>query len=123
VISKQKPDPFQWAYHSPEAWEQEGGSAKEVPVGDMVTLDVDGRETTAYDFLGHFAEYDRWGAHAEKVQAMEERLSASAGSVEFHTYSGTRHWFFESDHQESYHKDATEEAWRRTLDFLGARLA
>jgi carboxymethylenebutenolidase len=75
------------------------------------------------DFLGHFAEHDRWGAHAEKVQALEERLSASAGSVEFHTYSGTGHWFFESDHQESYHKDAAEEAWRRTLDFLGARLA
>jgi carboxymethylenebutenolidase len=74
------------------------------------------------DFLGHFAEKDGWGAHAKKVQALEDRLSASAGSVEFHTYAGTGHWFFESDRQEAYHKDSAELAWRRTLDFLGAKL-
>jgi carboxymethylenebutenolidase len=70
------------------------------------------------DFLGHFAEDDQWGAHAKKVAALGERLSSSSGKVEFHTYPGAQHWFFESDRADAYNETAAEEAWARTLRFL-----
>jgi carboxymethylenebutenolidase len=70
------------------------------------------------DFLGHFAEDDQWGAHAKKVAALKERLSKSSGTVEFYTYSQTKHWFFESDRVDAYNEEAAQTAWNRTIRFL-----
>ena len=69
-------------------------------------------------FLGHFAEHDRWGADAKKVQSLEERLTVAGHSVVFHTYPGTEHWFFESDRKDAFHPQAAQFAWERTLEFL-----
>lgn len=74
------------------------------------------------DFQGHFAEHDEWGAHPRKVEAFRERLSEGEGQVEFHTYPNTSHWFFESDRVEAYDQEASEQAWQRTIEFLGSRL-
>lgn len=74
------------------------------------------------DFLGHFAQDDQWGAHADKTESLRVRLSKSGGEVNFHTYPNTRHWFFESDRPEVYNKEAADEAWERTVAFLKARL-
>lgn len=74
------------------------------------------------DFLGHFAEDDQWGAHAEKVQSLRKRLLKSGGEVIFHTYPNTRHWFFEKDRPEAYDEHAAEEAWTRTIEFLKMKL-
>lgn len=75
------------------------------------------------DFLGHFAEHDEWGAHPKKVAALKERLSKSGGQVEFHTYPGTGHWFFEQDRVDAYDEEAADLAWGRTIDFLKGELA
>jgi carboxymethylenebutenolidase len=75
------------------------------------------------DFLGHFAEDDQWGAHTKKVGALKDRLSKSSGSVEFHTYPQTQHWFFESDRVDEYNREAAEEAWTRTIQFLKEKLS
>jgi carboxymethylenebutenolidase len=74
------------------------------------------------DFLGHFAENDQWGAHAEKVSSLKKRLSQSDGQVIFHTYPGTNHWFFESDRTDAYNEAAAKEARIRTIEFLRLRL-
>jgi carboxymethylenebutenolidase len=74
------------------------------------------------DFLGHFAEDDSWGARAKKVSALKERLASSGGSVEFHTYPNTQHWFFESGRLDSYNPEAAELAWDRTIQFLKEKL-
>jgi carboxymethylenebutenolidase len=75
------------------------------------------------DFLGHFAEHDKWGAHEKKVNALQARLSKSGGEVVFHTYPGTGHWFFESDRPEAYDPQSADIAWRRTADFLRRKLS
>ncbi len=73
-------------------------------------------------FQGHFAEDDRWGADADEVRGLEERLRGAACEVEFHTYPGTGHWFFEDDRPEAYQPQAAALAWERTVAFLKARL-
>jgi len=74
------------------------------------------------DFLGHFAEDDQWGTHAEKVESLQKRLAKSGGEVIFHTYPHTQHWFFESDQPHAYNQEAAEEAWKRTIEFFKAKL-
>ena len=56
------------------------------------------------------------------VAALKDRLSKSSGSVEFHTYPQTKLWFFESDNVDAYNKEAAEEAWYRTIQFLKGKL-
>lgn len=72
-------------------------------------------------FLGHFAADDQWGAGAQKVRSLEERLSQAGIEYEFHTYPATGHWFFESDRPEAYDAAAAELAWDRTVRFLSRR--
>lgn len=75
------------------------------------------------DFLGHFAEHDEQGAHAQKVKAMEARLNQANGEVTFYTYPDTGHWFCEEDRKEAYVEEAAEKAWARSVDFLHKKLA
>jgi carboxymethylenebutenolidase len=84
----------------------------------MRTLDY--RETKAA-FLGHFAEDDKW-APSEKVRKLEERIRAAGREVNFYTYPGTKHWFFEEDRPDAYDANASRLAWYRTVDFLRNRL-
>ena len=73
-------------------------------------------------FLGHFAETDEFEAPAV-VQDLEKVLRTTSGKdVTFHTYPGTKHWFFEKDRPDAYDAPAAELAWQRTIRFLKTQL-
>jgi carboxymethylenebutenolidase len=72
-------------------------------------------------YLGHFGENDEYEP-AAGVQELENALRQAGRPVEFHTYPGTGHWFFESDRPGPYHPRAAEVAWERTLSFLRREL-
>lgn len=72
-------------------------------------------------FMGHFAENDKWGAHAKKVNALANRIQSAGLEAKFYTYRGTEHWFVETDRPE-YKQDATELAWECTIKFLREEL-
>ena len=58
----------------------------------------------------------------ESVAGLEGRLRAARRPVEFFTYAGTGHWFFEDDRPGAYHAAAAQKAWARTLRFLHKHL-
>jgi len=68
-------------------------------------------------YQGHFAEYDEWFAGSGVIK-LEKLLQKNGREVEFHTYKGTRHWFFENNCNERYKPKEANLAWRRTLQFL-----
>lgn len=74
-------------------------------------------DKTQAEFLGHFAEHDRWGAHPKKVIALAERIRSTGQPATIYTYPESEHWFAESDRPE-YNQVAAELAWERTLSFL-----
>ena len=68
-------------------------------------------------YLGHFAADDPYEDDAEsKVRLAQERPGSQA-----YIYDGTHHWFAESDRPE-YDEEASELAFRRTVEFLRANL-
>ncbi len=71
-------------------------------------------------FLGHYAEGDEWEPD-EQVRQLEGDIRAAGREVEFHTYPGAKHWFFEPDRPE-HDPAATALAWERTLAFLRRHL-
>lgn len=68
-------------------------------------------------YLGHFAENDEFEPKAG-VDELEESLKRAGRPVTFYRYSGTGHWFFESDRPQAYNREAANLAWDRTLAFL-----
>lgn len=68
-------------------------------------------------YLGHFAETDEYES-AASVKKMGNSLRNSGHQIEFHTYPGTGHWFFEGDRKDAYDPKAAQLAWERTLAFL-----
>ncbi|MGE5224495.1 MAG: dienelactone hydrolase family protein [Omnitrophica WOR_2 bacterium] len=70
-------------------------------------------------FQGHFAGEDPYESK-EDVGRLEERLKAAGRPVQFYTYPGTKHWFYEADRPE-YDATAAEHAWQRTLEFLNTK--
>src|SRR5690349_21998442 len=68
------------------------------------------------DILGHFAEKDEW-EDEKYINAMHEDMRAAGLNTEFNVYPGTSHWFFENDRPE-YDPQASDLAWKRTLEFL-----
>jgi carboxymethylenebutenolidase len=70
------------------------------------------------DYLGHFADEDEFEPRSN-VDNLEESLKRAGRPVTFHRYSGTGHWFFESDRSDAYNQAAASLAWDRTLAFLG----
>jgi carboxymethylenebutenolidase len=71
-------------------------------------------------YLGHFAEKDPY-VSSEQVKKLETSLRAANRPVQFYTYPGTTHWFFESDRPE-YNPPAAQTAWERTVEFLHQNL-
>ncbi len=67
-------------------------------------------------FLGNFAEDDEFEP-ADDVRQLEERIRQAGKTVTFHTYPGTKHWFFEPDRPE-YDPASAQLAWERTAAFL-----
>jgi carboxymethylenebutenolidase len=69
-------------------------------------------------YLGHFAEDDEFDDSAQ-VPDLQRTLGEGSAA---HVYPSTRHWFMEADRPE-FDADATELAYRRTVEFLRANLA
>ncbi len=72
-------------------------------------------------FLGHYAPDDEWEPLAD-VRATEEKIRAAGREATFHFYPGTKHWFFEENRPIEYDRDASDLAWKRTLEFLDGKL-
>lgn len=82
--------------------------------------DVDFEPATSA-YLGHFAEHDEFVSDDQLVE-MEAHLRLLGKDVDFYTYFGTGHWFFESDRPAAYDASAAELAWDRTVAFLREKL-
>src|SRR5713101_2302014 len=72
-------------------------------------------------YLGHFAPDDEWEPIAD-VRATEEKIRGAGKDVTFHFYPGTKHWFFEENRPLEYNRDASDLAWKRTIEFLDNKL-
>lgn len=68
-------------------------------------------------FQFHLAETDEY-VGTSTVKKLHKHLRTAGKIVEFHTYAGTSHWFFENDRPEAYQPGAAELAWGRVLSFL-----
>jgi carboxymethylenebutenolidase len=62
-------------------------------------------------------ENDR-GVPATGERELGEKLQAMGKKVEVHTYPGADHAFFNDTRPEVYNKEASADAWRRTLEFF-----
>jgi carboxymethylenebutenolidase len=71
--------------------------------------------------LGHYAENDDW-ASAATVRELEMKLKSLGKDVEFHTYPGTHHGFFNDTRTEVYAADAATLSWERTVAFYRKHL-
>ncbi len=71
-------------------------------------------------YLGHYAEHDPYEDPSYAVR-LETELKALGRPVNFYTYAGTSHWFFEPDRADVYNAEAATLAWERTLAFLRGR--
>jgi carboxymethylenebutenolidase len=69
-------------------------------------------------YLGHFAEDDQF-IDSTPLAGMQKTLGEGSA---VHLYPGTKHWFMESDRPE-FNNEASELAYRRTVEFLRANLA
>jgi len=49
-------------------------------------------------------------------------LEAAVVAHEFHSYEGANHGFQMFGHPELYHAEASEDAWKKVLDFLKRNL-
>jgi len=72
-------------------------------------------------YLGHFSPEDEWEPVAD-VRATEEKIRGAGREVAFHFYPGTKHWFVEENRPAEYNRDASDLAWKRTLEFFENRL-
>jgi carboxymethylenebutenolidase len=68
-------------------------------------------------YLGHFAENDQF-VDSSPVAEMRKTLGEDSAA---YIYPGVKHWFMEADRPE-FDADASELAYRRTLEFLRANL-
>jgi carboxymethylenebutenolidase len=66
--------------------------------------------------LGLYGEADQ-GIPVAQVEAMKEALAKANKRAEFKIYPGAPHGFH-ADYRPSYRKEAAEDAWKMTLDWL-----
>ena len=86
----------------------------------VIYYGVAGGEFTGFKIpvQGHFAENDEWGAGPDAVRKLRDRLVVGEGKIDFNTYPGTTHWFFEENVTKAYNAQAAKLAFNRTLAFL-----
>ena len=70
---------------------------------------------------GHYAENDGW-ASPDVAHSLEQQLRELGKETEFYIYPGAEHAFF-NDTGSAYNREAADQAWQRTLAFLGRSLA
>ena len=58
------------------------------------------------------------GVPANGERELGEKLQSMGKKVEVHTYPDANHAFFNDTRPEVYNKEASADAWRRTLDFF-----
>jgi carboxymethylenebutenolidase len=75
---------------------------------------------TRVPFLGHFAQRDNW-CTPEKVDALEQRLSASKAECVLHRYDADH--AFMNPTGPGYDESTAAVAWQRTVEFIDRRLA
>lgn len=71
--------------------------------------------------LGIFAELDK-SVNAAAVSALSASLKAAEKQHELHTYPGVDHAFFNTTGA-NFNRQAADDAWKRTLEFLGKHLS
>jgi len=71
--------------------------------------------------LGIYAERDQF-VTPESVRQLEAQLKQLGKTADIHIYPGVDHAFFNDTRPEVYHREAAEDAWRRTLEFFGKYL-
>ena len=91
----------------------------DAPAGTPNGLDNAG--AVACPVIGFWGEEDA-GIPVEHVERIEAALKDAGKDVEFHVYKGAGHGFF-CDGRGSYNKEASDDAWPRTLDFFGKHLS
>ena len=67
----------------------------------------------------HFASHDDW-ATPDKGRAIKAAIERAGGSMELFVYDA-QHAFFNEQRPEVHSKEASELAWKRTIDFLRAK--
>ena len=70
--------------------------------------------------LGIYGEDDR--LFPDAVNALREALTGYGKTVEIHTYPGAPHAFFNDSRPATYWEEASQDAWQKTLDFLGRHM-
>ena len=71
--------------------------------------------------LGVFAEKDDYAPPAA-ARALEEQIKQQGIETDFKIYPGTDHGFFNDSRPEQYDRDASQDAWERTLRFFRKHL-
>jgi carboxymethylenebutenolidase len=66
---------------------------------------------------GFYGEKDQ-GIPAEGVRQVADALRQQGKDADVHVYEGADHAFFNDTRSSSYHREASEDAWRRTLAFF-----
>jgi carboxymethylenebutenolidase len=68
--------------------------------------------------LGIYAEKDQ-STPPETVRDLEQKMKALGKSVEMHIYPNVGHAFFNDTRPDVYDRRSAEDAWRRTIEFMG----
>jgi carboxymethylenebutenolidase len=87
----------------------------------QVTADEDKLRPVNVPILGFFGAEDK-GISVDSVKAFEQSLQRLRKEHELHIYPGAGH-AFANPTGNNYKPEYADDAWRKTLDFLGARLA
>jgi carboxymethylenebutenolidase len=70
--------------------------------------------------LGHYANTDNW-CSPDRVDALEKKLKTANVPAELHRYDA-QHAFFNDTRSAVYSKPHADLAWKRTVEFLHAKL-
>ena len=79
-------------------------------------------ETLQAPILGFFAEHDAH-VNASVVRSLSQKLKSFGKQHEFITYPNTHHAFFNETRPEVYNQQASEDSWKRMVDFFHKHLS
>jgi carboxymethylenebutenolidase len=70
--------------------------------------------------LAFYGEKDK--ALVDRLPELEKKMQEYHKNFEYHVYPNTGHAFFNNTNPTTYNKEAAEDSWKRTLDFLNKYL-
>jgi carboxymethylenebutenolidase len=74
-------------------------------------------DEVAVPIEGFYGEKDQ-GIPPDGVRQVADALRQKGKDVDVHVYEGADHAFFNDTRSSSYHREASEDAWRRTIAFF-----